>query len=80
MKTERFDIKNGPGKDKIVNAFKYAFDRNVNFDVRFVVAKAYTAPKSDPRCAYEALPIRGLTVTSISHEDGSGHSFNLGGF
>lgn len=77
---KHFDIVSGPNKDRLLDAFKYAYDKNVKLDVDFKVALGYTAPKSDPGCACLPMSITDIIISGIEHEDSSGESFNLCGY
>lgn len=70
----------GPNRDRLVDAFKYAYDAHSNVAVDFVVPVGYTGPIDDPRSAYIAMAVKRIAITMLEHEDGSGHSFNLKGF
>lgn len=67
-----YRILNGPNTDRLVDAFKYAYDKPfgcllpLEFEVEFDVDTTKT----------QICPFH---VTSIEHEDGSGHSFNIKG-
>lgn len=67
-----YRILNGPNKDRLIDAFKYAYDKPfgcllpLEFDVEFDVDTTKTQA-----CQFH--------VISIEHEDGSGHSFNIKG-
>ena len=81
MNTNRnYEIVNGPNKDAIFDACKYAYSENAKLDISFEIAIGYTAPKDDPGCAYVPMAIKDIKITSIKHEDGSGESFNLEGY
>ena len=75
-----FDVVNGPNKDALFDACKYACGKGGKVDVNFDVAIAYTMPKNDPGCAYVPMAITDFRIIGIEHEDGSGVSFNLHGY
>ena len=81
-KTEKkyFDIVNGPSRDMLFDACKYAYDKSAKVNVYFEVAVGYTAPKGNSKRAYFAMYIKDFKVTSLEHEDGSGEGFNLRGY
>ncbi len=78
-KIHRFNIENGPSMGLLVDAFKYAYDETVKIPVTFVVAKGYTAPLGDPGCAFEPLEMNATCITTLQHECGNSHSFNIEG-
>ena len=79
QKEKYFDIVNGPNRDAIFDACKYAYDENSYVNVRFEIAMGYTMPKSDPSCGYIPMETDCVKITSVEQEDGSGESFNLKG-
>ena len=64
-------IFNGPSRDTLFDACKYAYDKNAVIPIFFGVAEGYTAPLNDPTIT---------KICGISHEDGSGVSFNIRGY
>ena len=70
----------GPNRDTLFDACKYAYDNDAVIPIFFAVAEGYTAPLSDPGCAYAALEMSITKICGISHEDGSGVSFNIRGY
>ncbi|MGI6612525.1 MAG: hypothetical protein ACOX0Z_03075 [Candidatus Nanosyncoccaceae bacterium] len=78
--TRTFSIEGGPNKDRLCDAFKYAYSEADTIDIDFSVVIGYTMPPSDPGCAYVLMPISDVKITSLQHEDGSGESFNIGGY
>ena len=80
-KKERlFDIVNGPNRDTLFDACKYAYSKNAKVPVGFTVAAGYTMPEGSPGRAYFSLRLTDLTIAGIAHENGSGESFNLHGY
>lgn len=80
-KTETYyDILNGPSKDTLFDACKYACSENAEIRVDFTVAFGYTMPKGDPGRAYIQMAIKDVMIMGIENEDGSGESFNLHGY
>ena len=75
-----FDILNGPGRDALFDACKYACSKTAKLPIDLTVATGYTMPKDHPGCAYFKMPIADIRITGIEHEDGSGCSFNLHGY
>ena len=75
-----FEIVDGPSKDAIFDACKYAYHPRSIIVLDFEVVVGYTKASSDSKAAYIAMKIKDLRITSIEHEDGSGESFNLAGF
>ena len=73
-------IFSGPSRDTLFDSCKYAYDKNAVIPIFFGVAEGYTAPLSDPGCAYAALEMSITKICGISHEDGSGVSFNIRGY
>ncbi len=67
---EKFNIKNGPSKHVLIDAFKYAYDPAgiINLDFKVEISKGEYAKLDD------------FNIIAISHEDGSGESFNLSGW
>lgn len=62
-----FNISNGPGRDILFDAFKYAYNNKVEIPASFAIE------------GNEISSITKLRIQSIEHEDGSGESFNLFG-
>ena len=79
-KARKFDIVNGPGKDALFDACKYAYGKSGQLAVDFAVAAGYIG-STDPReRAYFKMKIRNLKIAGIEHEDGTGENFNLHGY
>ena len=64
-------IKNGPSRDTLFDACKYAYDKVSNVPVDFEVHDSTTGTR---------IKITEWKIVSVSHEDGSGHSFNISGY
>ena len=79
IKERHYEIVNGPNKDALFDACKYACSKTAKLTVEFAVAIGYTMPKNDPGCASIAMSITDIRIYGIEHEDGSGESFNLRG-
>ena len=60
-----FNISNGPGRDTLFDAFKYAYNNRVEIPASFDIEEE------------EISSITKLRIQSIEHEDGSGEKFNL---
>lgn len=79
--TERsYEIMNGPSRDTLFDACKYAYAENAKVTIDFVVAAGHTMPKGHPGRAYIPMKLTDILIASIEHEDGSGDSFNLRGY
>ena len=77
MDTEkRFDIVAGPGKDVLIDAFKYAYTEGAKIPLSFTIIKE--KPFEDSK-HYSLLHTTDYVINSISHEDGSGESFEFSG-
>ena len=59
-----FNIINGPSSHRLIDAFKYAYDRENPHKVSFSMLEGETGPVT-----------RKVTITMLEHEDGSGNSF-----
>lgn len=70
-----FNIEDGPGRDLLFDAAKYAHDRGTVIPVAFSVATGCT----EDHAAYIKLPMTDVRIEGVAHEDGSGWSFNLTG-
>lgn len=74
-------IVNGPNRDRLIDAFKYAYDDD-KVSVNFAVSISYNAVEEDGKrvCFPTHLAqIERMIINTIQHEDGSGESFNLSG-
>jgi len=74
-----FNIEGGPNKDRLTDAFKYAFDKSAGVKVDFAVAIGYTGPEGSPGRAYILMNIYDIKILGIEHESSSGESLNLYG-
>ena len=79
-KPDHYDIIDGPNKDVLFDACKYAYSKNVDINVDLKVAAGYTAPIGSHQSAYIPMSIIDIKISGIEHEDGSGESFNLKGY
>ncbi|MBR6505239.1 hypothetical protein IKT18_00110 [Candidatus Saccharibacteria bacterium] len=76
---KNYEIVKGPNRDRLIDAFKYAYDEeniNLGFDVSIGNVTSPQGEVTDNLLA----KIKKMVVQTISHEDGSGHSFNLKGY
>ena len=81
MNTKKeFEIVNGPSKDLLCDAFKYAYNKAARITIEFSIAAGYTMPPEHPSSAYVPAKIGGFIISSLEHEDGSGESFNIRGY
>ena len=62
-----FNISNGPGRDTLFDAFKYAYNNRVEIPASFDIEEE------------EISSITKLRIQSIEHEDSSGEKFSLFG-
>ena len=80
IKERSYEIVNGPNKDTLFDACKYAYSKTVKFAIGFGVAAGYTMPRNHPGCAYVPMDMSNVTICGIEHEDGSGESLIIHGF
>ena len=73
-----FDIINGPNKETIFDACKYAY-AIVRVPIDFTIAIDYTQPSGDPKTTYIPMTIKEVQITTIEYEDTTGESLNLRG-
>lgn len=73
------NIENGPSADRIFMACKYAYDDNARVEVKFEIAEDYFGDSGGARAHLRGV-LEDVRITSIKHEDRSGHSFNLTGY
>ena len=73
-----FEIINGPSRDTLFDAVKYAFDKSAIIPIQFDVTsnRAIVESGQDYNSSTRA---KDLEIVYIEHEDGSGHSFNIYG-
>lgn len=76
----QFCIEGGPSLDRLLDMFKYAYDVTTSIGGSFVVAEGYTAPRGEPGAAYIPLEMKDIILTTIQHESGNDHCFNLSGY
>ena len=81
LKEEKtYKILSGPNADRLFDACRYAYDKDVEIPINFGIIIGYSRPKDDPGCCAIGAYSCGLRIASIEHEDGSGCSFNIGGY
>lgn len=68
-----FNITNGPSIHRLIDAFKYAYDRENPHKATFSMLEEETGKKNEP-------VTRKVTITTLEHEDGSGNSFLFKGY
>ena len=76
--TKSFDIKNGPNRDALIDAFKYAYDEGSHIALDFGIALIYLTD-SKSGLAWAPMKIKNIRLSSIEHDCCLGHSFNLEG-
>ena len=76
-KRKNFNIVDGPNRDMLFDACKYARDKTVRIPINFIVAIGYGIPKNHPGFQ---MYVSDIKIASIEHEDGSGEKFNLRGY
>lgn len=75
-----YEIVDGPSRETLFDALKYAYDDNVVISATFTVApQEWNLPNQEPRPIFPAKT-KSWRITHISHEDGSGYSFNIEGY
>ncbi|MBQ1387762.1 hypothetical protein IIY68_03170 [Candidatus Saccharibacteria bacterium] len=79
-KVATYEIVGGPSTDRLFDALRYAYDKDVKIPINFGIVIGLSRPKNDPGCCSIGAHSCGLRLTSIQHEDGSGCSFNIGGY
>lgn len=73
MNTKYFTIIDGPNKDLLFDAVKYAYSQQVRVNTNFTI-------KIDPKIANVCSIRKMRRIVGIEHEDGSGECFNLHGY
>ncbi|MBR0133841.1 hypothetical protein IJM16_01075 [Candidatus Saccharibacteria bacterium] len=76
----RFEIVNGPSRDLIFDACKYAHSRDVGIKVDLTIAFGYTMPKGTPGSGYLRMAISEILIVGVEHENGSGDDLNIAGY
>ena len=72
------EIVNGPNKDTLFDACKYAYSETT-IAIDFGVAAGYTMPRDHPECAYVPMDMSDVVIRGIEHEDESGERFIIHG-
>ena len=75
-----YPIHSGPSRDLLIDAFKHAYADNVEVVLDFGIAAAYTSEPNKGDAAFTKLPAKAFRIERLSHEDGSGQSFNISGY
>lgn len=75
MNTKVYQVINGPSRDRLVEAFKYAYDEKTEVPVDFGVVFRQVSERS-----FVLLKTKDFRILSLQHEDGSGQSFNIEGY
>ena len=81
MNTEKnFDVVNGPCKDLLFDACKYACRKEAEVIPKFSIAQYYIGDARDntKRMAVY-MPVKNFYIMGIDNEDGSGESWNVRG-
>lgn len=76
--SKNFDIVDGPNRELLVDAFKYAYDENIRMPLRFSIV--LSQHRNENSNVYISAKTKAWRITSLQHEDGSGQSFNIEGF
>ena len=71
-----YDLADGPSRDTLLDAFKYAYSEEVEIPIKFTIVLGH-----DPEGRI-IIPARTKKwrITKLQHEDGSGQSFNIEGY
>ena len=76
----QFNIENGPPLDRLLDMFKYSFEKTAVIPATFVIAEGYTCPPGEPGCGFTMLETSNFHIVSISHESGDDHNYLLTGW
>ena len=71
---ETFKIMSGPSRDRLIDAFKYAYD-NATIPVDFIISLRQISENH-----FIEMCVDDFRIVGLQHEDGSGHSFNVSGY
>lgn len=76
-----FTIEDGPSRDLIIDAFKYTYDDSrISVGFKFSIGHAGGIKQAETkRDEWHVAKIGKFRITRLSHEDGSGYSFNMSG-
>ncbi|MBQ3433227.1 hypothetical protein IJG22_02955 [Candidatus Saccharibacteria bacterium] len=75
-----YDIVNGPNKDILFDACKYACVKDAKVPIKFDMVLGYSLPEDDPKCCCFMVNVTDFKIMGIENEDGSGESFNIRGY
>ena len=78
-KTWGFDVFDGPSRDRLFDACKYAYDDEDEINLNFKVAICYRGHLNDRDRKGLPMCIIGMRLIEVGHKDDSGHKFNLSG-
>lgn len=75
-----FDITDGPSRDRLIDAFKYAYDVATQLDIEFTIVRDHSRLQDNP--GYVAVPMKAkeVVVNTIQHENGTSNDFNIKGW
>lgn len=81
MNTEKnYDVTNGPSREMLIDALKYAYAKDVNLHPEFSIIQYYVGHPTDNSKRMAAyMPAKNFRITGMEHEDGSGESWMLKG-
>ena len=74
-----YTIFNGPDRDALYDAMKYAFDETSYIDIQFEFGAAYATNFAPQDYAKSLVETRKIRISSITHREGSGHQFTIMG-
>jgi hypothetical protein len=80
IKSRNYEIVNGPSRDTLFDACKYACTETAKITIDLSVAIAYTMPLDHPGCACVPMDIHDVTIYGIEHDNGTGYCFILRGY
>lgn len=78
IKSITYKISNGPNRDVIIDAFKYAYETKI--PLKFTITKFHPELLDHPEYVVYELETKNIRITSIEHESGTGYHLNLAGF
>ena len=80
MRRATFDIKNGPNRSMIVDAFKYAHDRRSRVVLDFIImVETETSSSEIQPPVLKPLETRRVFVEGLKHRDDTGYGFLIEG-
>lgn len=77
--SKNYDIVGGPGRDRLFDSCKYAWDVYNKIVLHFQVVEFYTPSLVSDSPNYKPLEITNTRIFNIEHKDTSGLNFNLKG-